>query len=330
MTTLGQIAAAGVAWALAILSGAVVGVGALAWRTAVRTRRQRVRLNRVLRRFERAEMELLRLRKTVAAQSAARSGGDPSVPIEFRSQFGEDVYVWELLGPRRGGFYVEVGAYDGHDLSVTWAFEQMGWTGLLVEAIPERAEQCRTRRPKSSVVHAALGEPGGPDAIEFTVVEGAGSAGMLSYDAPGVRTTEHLETIRALGAGTRTVRVPMRTMDSVLDDLAADGRGPTDGIDFAVVDVEGAELGLLKGWDLDRWRPRVLIVEDNTMGRDSAVLDHLRSHGYTDVMPLGLNIIFVRTDESALLERARAMAELVPWPNFGMEFGVGIGAGRTR
>ena len=46
-------------------------------------------------------------------------------------------------------------------------------------------------------------------------------------------------------------------------------------------------------------------------------------------MPLGINIVFVRTDESALLERARTLAELVSWPNFGMEFGTGIGAGRT-
>ena len=65
------------------------------------------------------------------------------------------------------------------------------------------------------------------------------------------------------------------------------------------------------------------------MGRDSAVLEYLRSRGYTDVMPLGLNIVFVRTDESALLERARTLAELVPWPNFGMKFGVGIGAGHN-
>ena len=329
MTTLGQMAAAGVAWALVILACAIVGVAALAWSNGRRIRRQRVRLNRVLRRFERAEVELLRLRKTVAAQAAARAGGDPNAAIEFRSQFGEDVYVWELLGPRRVGFYIEVGAFDGLDQSVTWAFEQMGWTGLLVEAIPERAQQCRTRRPKSSVVHAALGERGGPDSIEFTVVEGAGSAAMLSYDPKGSRTTEHLETIRTLGASTRTVRVPMRTLDNLLDELAAQGRGPTDGIDFAVIDVEGAELSLLKGWDLERWRPRVLIVEDNTMGRDAAVLEYLRSRGYTDVMPLGLNIVFVRTDESALLERARTLAELVPWPNFGMEFGTGIGAGRT-
>ncbi|MCH7791690.1 MAG: FkbM family methyltransferase [Planctomycetes bacterium] len=328
MTTLGQMAAAGVAWALAVLACALVGVTGLAWSNARRIRRQRVRLNRLLRRYERAESDLLSLRKQHAAQVAS-SLDTPKGTIDFRSQFGEDLYLWELFDGKRTGFYVEVGAFDGHDQSVTWAFEKIGWVGLLVEAIPERADQCRTNRPKSTVVHTALGQPDSPDSIEFTVVQGGPSAAMLSYDPKRSRTTEHIEIIRTLGASTRTVRVPMRTMDSVLDELAAQGRGPTDGIDFAVIDVEGAELSLLKGWDLDRWRPRVLIVEDNTMGRDSAVLEYLRSRGYTDVMPLGINIVFVRTDESALLERARTLAELVPWPNFGMEFGTGIGAGRT-
>ncbi len=291
-----------------------------------RLNRQRIRLNRLLRRFERAESDLLSLRKRHASQIASQPN-PPPITIDFRSQFGEDLYLWELFDGKRTGFFVEVGAFDGHDQSVTWAFEKIGWVGLLIEAIPERAEQCRTNRPNSTVVHAALGQPDSPDSIEFTVVQGANSAAMLSYDPKRSRTTEHIDIIRTLGASTRNVRVPLRTMDSVLNELAGTSSGPTDGIDFAVIDVEGAELSLLKGWDLDRWQPRVLIVEDNTMGRDSVVLDYLRAQGYTDVMPLGLNIVFVRTDETALLERARAMANLVPWLNFGLEFGVGIGVG---
>lgn len=297
--------------------------------TTRRLKRHTIRLNRLLRRFERAESDLLNLRKRHAAQIASYPD-PPRITVDFRSQFGEDLYLWELFTGKRTGFYIEVGAFDGHDQSVTLAFEQIGWTGLLIEAIPERADQCRTNRPNSTVVHTALGQPDSPDSTEFIVVQGANSAAMLSYDPKRSRTTEHIDIIRTLGASTRTVRVPMRTMDSVLDELAGTGREPTDGIDFAVIDVEGAELSLLKGWDLDRWQPRVLIVEDNTMGRNSEILDYLRPRGYTDVMRLGLNIVFVRTDEAAVLERARTMANLVPWLNFGLEFGVGIDPGHPR
>jgi FkbM family methyltransferase len=299
----------------------------LAWANTRRIGRERVRLGRIQRRFERAEADLLHLRKrTAVAQAGRQAVSNPDAttdPIAFHSQFGEDVYLWELFEGKPTGTFLEVGAYDGCDLSVTWAFEKIGWVGLLIEAIPERAEQCRLNRPRSTVVHTALGEPGSPDSIEFAVVEGTGSQGMLSYDPKGSRTTEHLDTIKAAGHTTTTVRVPMTTMDHVLN--THKDQLPSTLIDFAIVDVEGAELNLLKGWSLRDHKPRVLIVEDNTMGKDPAVLDYLRSKGYIDVCPLGLNIVFVHADETALLERARKMAQLIPWPNFGKEFGVGIG-----
>ena len=307
-----------------LLLAALAALTALifAWSNTRRLRRQRVRLTRLLRRFERSESDLLTLRKQHAAQIASKPD-TPKSTIDFRSQFGEDLYLWELFDGKRTGFFVEVGAYDGHDLSVTWAFEKIGWTGLLIEAIPEPAERCRKNRPNSTVVHTALGQPDSPDSIEFTVVQGVGSAAMLSYDPKGSRTTEHLETIKAGGHTTTTIRVPMRTMDSVLDERK--DQLPRPPIDFAIIDVEGAELDLLRGWTFEKYKPRVLIVEDNTMGRDTAVLNHLREQGYTDVCPLGLNIVFIRSDETELLRRARKMAQLIPWPNFGPEFGVGIG-----
>ena len=310
----------------------------VAWANTRRIGRERVRLGRIQKRFERAEADLLNLRKTAAVAQASRAAPNPGTssditditdttgthhPVAFHSQFGEDVYLWELFEGRPTGTFLEVGAYDGCDLSVTWAFEKIGWGGLLIEAIPERAEQCRLNRPRSVVVHTALGEPGSPDAIEFAVVQGPGSQGMLSYDPKVSRTTEHLDTIKAAGHTTTTVRVPMTTMDHVLE--SHKDQLPRAPIDFAIVDVEGAELSLLKGWSLKQHKPRVLIVEDNTMGKDPAVLEYLRTQGYIDVCPLGLNIVFVHKDETALLERARQMAQLIPWPNFGKEFGVGIG-----
>jgi len=38
-----------------------------------------------------------------------------------------------------------------------------------------------------------------------------------------------------------------------------------------VIDVEGGELEVLDGFDLQIQRPRVLIIEDNSMGRDPAL-----------------------------------------------------------
>jgi hypothetical protein len=71
----------------------------------------------------------------------------------------------------RGGFFIEAGANDGLAQNNTYWFEQfLGWRGLLVEAVPEKAAQCRRNRPRAKVVNAAL--VGDPSISSITVTTG--------------------------------------------------------------------------------------------------------------------------------------------------------------
>ena len=59
------------------------------------------------------------------------------MPIKSYSQYGEDIYVKELLKDRRNGFFLEAGALDGVRFSNTLNLELANdWTGLLIEADP--------------------------------------------------------------------------------------------------------------------------------------------------------------------------------------------------
>lgn len=242
------------------------------------------------------QRQMLDVRKRLAVAEAgaalAAAGRRPSLPLRFTSQYGEDLLIWEALGRPLGGFYIEAGAFDGEALSVTYPLEAMGWTGLLVEAIPGAAEACRAARPGSRVVHAALAGPGGPPEAEFTVIDPS-VGGVFSH----LRADEH--TLRATAAAKKTkVRVPLTTMDALLEGHA----GP---IDVAVLDVEGGEADLLRGFDLPRWRPRMLLVEDNRRG-DPELDRILAAAGYAMAGWLEVNRVHVRADEPGLLERARA------------------------
>jgi FkbM family methyltransferase len=244
--------------------------------------------------------QVLRVRRTAyaldAMQRLSAAGRVAQLPLEFRSQFGEDLSAWDLLGRPLTGFYVEVGAFDGVMYSTTYALEAMGWTGLLIEPIPERAEACRRNRPHSRVVHAALGAPGGPGKATFHVLRDE-YGGMLSY-AEGLSNRHHLEQVAAGQVPQTSVEVPLTTMDALLE-------GHTGTIDFATIDVEGAETALLAGFDLARWRPRVLMIEDSTFGHN-AELDRQLSRGpYVVVGWVESSRVCVRADERALIERAR-------------------------
>jgi FkbM family methyltransferase len=210
------------------------------------------------------------------------------MPVEFRSQFGEDALLWDFFAGQLQGFFIEVGAFDGYKFSVSYAFESIGWDGLLIEAIPERHAQCVQRRPHSRVAHAALSCRGSSGTTEFTVTDDF-HGGMLSYLNPD---PAHVEAPGLKSAPRRKVQVPLTTMNDLLGDREGE-------IDFAVIDVEGGELLLLDGFDLEKYRPKLLLVEDNTIidrGGDPQLARLMEQSGYKEKARLEMNRLFVRAD----------------------------------
>jgi FkbM family methyltransferase len=150
-----------------------------------------------------------------------------------------------------GGFFVEAGANDGVNFSNTYYLERArGWTGVLVEGIPDLYRACVRHRPRSHVVNCALVPP-----------EEEGSLVTMHYSnlqsiVSGALPYEHVEEgLRSQGERTYEVKVPGRTLTSVLDEA----RPPR--FDLLVLDVEGYEPQVLRGLDLDRHAPRFALIE---------------------------------------------------------------------
>lgn len=225
------------------------------------------------------------------------AGGKPRFPVKFRAQFHEDTYLWDLFEGKIDGFFIECGAFDGLSLSVSYAFEAVGWTGLLVEALPERARACAANRPGSRVVNAAIGGRDAKGEVEFIVTDDQWG-GMLSYCNT---TRHHLEAVERANVPRKKVSVPYTCFNELLKDHS----GP---IDFAVLDVEGGEVPLLEGFDLHRFKPRVLVIEENTWDVPvSPIQAYLRMQPYAEIGLIACNRIFVRADETALIDRARKL-----------------------
>lgn len=215
----------------------------------------------------------------------------PNIPpekpiIEFKSQAGEDFQAWQLLNFARTGFFVDVGAFDGVTLSNTYVFEKLGWKGILVEASTAAVELCRVNRPNSQVCHAAVGSSSASGQIDFSIVKGDPGTEMLSHITVGSIDREQSQNVR-------TETVPHRSLDSILE--ATDSK--PDVIDLMRIDVEGTEMDVLNGLALERWRPRILIIESN----DSSILEYLLGHGYQLSMTVGCNWIFSRNTDSVKL-----------------------------
>lgn len=146
-----------------------------------------------------------------------------------------DVDLANALGWPRGGTFIELGGNDGLQASNSYLLErELGWDGVLIEAIPELAAEARRNRPRTTVVCAVV------SASERCDVVGMDDQDLTSVVSP--------DPSRLMVATT--------TLSTVIDRVM-DGRPP----DLLSVDVEGHEMAVLAGLNLQKHRPRWILIE---------------------------------------------------------------------
>ncbi len=215
----------------------------------------------------------------------------------FRSQFGEDRILWQVFRQRSHGYFIEVGAYDGITLSNTYFLEQMGWSGLLVEPILPLCEKAAASRPRSRVVQAAVAGPGHQGTATFTITKNVPVLSFLRADP------EHVERCRREGAEFVEIEVPVVTLDDL---LLHERKEPVPGgpwvpnvgwrVDLVSIDVEGGEQEVLEGFSLERFKPRVLLIE-NDRPCGAGIEPYLGRRGYRKFHRRIINDFYVRTDD---------------------------------
>jgi FkbM family methyltransferase len=166
------------------------------------------------------------------------------------SQYGQDRFVAALLGTRRGGTFVDVGAYDGRAYSNTlYLEEQLAWSGLCIEPNPTSFARLRESRT-TPAVNVAIADTDGE--APFTTFDGYGE--MLS----GLTTTLKREAqivARDRDLHAAEITVPVRRLDGVLTSHRIDH------VDYVSIDVEGGELGVLAGFDPAGYGVEVITCE---------------------------------------------------------------------
>jgi FkbM family methyltransferase len=190
----------------------------------------------------------------------------------------EQELVREFFGGARSGFFVEVGASRPQWESQTWHLEALGWSGVLIEPQPNLADEL-TRQRSAQVFTVACSTPANAGKRLRLHVAGALSSLDRERMAPGT-------------APERVVDVPART----LDDILREANAPV-GFDFLSVDVEGHELEVLSGFDLARWQPRLILLEDHVA--DLAKHRFLTRSGYRLIRRCENNGWYVPASSSA-------------------------------
>jgi FkbM family methyltransferase len=178
-----------------------------------------------------------------------------------------DVLLEKIL-PAGPGVFVEAGAHDGFTQSNTYYLERYrGWTGVLVEAIPELYEKAKSRRLRSQVVNCALV---GPEEDGQDVEMRFGDLMSKVGDDFG-----HVQSgLENAGRAGYTIAVPGRTISSVLDEAGVSH------VDLLSLDVEGNEVAALEGLDTKRHTVSYILVEMLDMRSQRGEFDRLLTGRY--------------------------------------------------
>ncbi len=210
----------------------------------------------------------------------------------------ENLLIREYFNNKKNGFFVEVGANDPtHHGSQTWHLEQnLQWTGVLVEPIPHLAEKCREHRPKAKVFECAC--VGKNDAQTITL--------FIPYD---LEDTHEIYSRSAIGVNIddgrftqhKKIVVEARTLNSILKEAEVKN------IDLLSIDVEGAELEVLLGIDLNKYSPGLILLEDKHLYLTKH--RYLKKNGYRLVKRTRQNCWYVpkgaKRPPQSLIEKLR-------------------------
>jgi FkbM family methyltransferase len=184
------------------------------------------------------------------------------------------------------GFFIEVGGADGVTQSNTWHLEMYkNWTGILVEPNVEAAKSCQKNRPKSTVFNYALVANDYQDE-EITMLHRAWYNGD-----PGLTSSAYNSSINDIeqwNGFNYKFNIPATTLTDVIQMSNIENQT----IDFLSLDAEGYELEILKGLDIKRFCPKIILIEwhlniqdvFNVLDSTHKLEEQLSKHDYVFVL----------------------------------------------
>ena len=184
------------------------------------------------------------------------------------SQLGQELEVIKFYNNKEYGFFIEIGASDGLELSNTYLLEtKYKWKGICCEPIPKKFEKLVKNRPNSICYKEAVYSQSGL-ILPFDI---SNSYDLLS----GI--SDHIDKHKSTVDKDKTT-VYVETI-SLLDVLEK-SKAPSF-IEYMSLDTEGSEFEILKNFDFEKYTFGLIDVEHNFMEpRRTEIRDLLLSKGY--------------------------------------------------
>jgi FkbM family methyltransferase len=200
------------------------------------------------------------------------------------AQNREDVILNAFLWDVENGFYVDVGAYDPVEDSVTRYFYERGWSGINIEPNKIFFEKLKKQRPRD--INLNVGVSNKEEKLIYR--EYIDGKGLSTFSDSMKKGYESSKTDRPI-SNYKDREIRVLTLKQIFK------QNDVKEIHFLKVDVEGYEFEVLESNDWKKYRPEVICIEANHILRDWHEL--LKESKYQSVFNDGLNEYFVDSNK---------------------------------
>jgi len=187
------------------------------------------------------------------------------------SQNGEDLILNRLIGDKKKGFYIDVGAHHPIRFSNTHFFYKKGWSGINIDAMPGSMKLFKNIRKRDINLETGVGFK-------------KGTSRYYQFNDPALNTFEPKEVKKKTNTNYKLINslnLKVDRLENILEKyLKVDQE-----IDFLNIDVEGKDKEVLLSNNWEKYRPNFILVETlnqrNLDFKDCKINKFLKNQGYS-------------------------------------------------
>lgn len=186
------------------------------------------------------------------------------------------------------GTMLDIGAYEPINISNSYHFEKNGYNVVCFEANTSLIPILKADR--ANVYNYAISYED-KDVVSFNVVHGSWGGGSLTAGISAIDLDP--QYLNEFSSGIRSIEkinVPQKSLNSCLPEIL---KGNTL-IDIVSIDVEGGELNVLRGLDLNKYKVKVFVIEN--VYKNPHIGEYLINHGYELDKRIEYNEYYIKLD----------------------------------
>ena len=181
------------------------------------------------------------------------------------SMDGEDIFINKFFRKKKNGFYIDVGCYHPIHRNNTFLLHKKGWRGINIDIHQFSIDLFNYLRPNDFNFNYAISNK--DEIIDM----------YYQKELSQISTIEKFQANKVFQGNIKNSKIKSFKLDSILKMLNLKNLK----IDLLDIDVEGADLKVLEGFSVEKFKPELICVEIHEKEiTKNAIFKYLISFGY--------------------------------------------------